>query len=620
MTRTHGSTPSQDDDPTGMRLRILATSDLHMHLMAHDYLADRPSDRLGLARTASLIQARRAEVPATILLDNGDFLQGGPMGDLAARRLGARDGPHPAIAAMNALDYDAAALGNHDFNYGLPFLRRSLARARFPALAANLTLRRGPDFPAWCLIRRDLVDDRGGRHPLCVGVIGFLPPQTEEWDQDLRDQMRCHDIIQTAQRAIPALRAAGAQLIVALSHSGIGPPDATPRMEHASLALAALPGIDVVIAGHTHEVFPGPRWQGRPGINADAGTLAGKPAVMPGFGGSHLGVIDLRFRLQDGIPRLSHATSRAEAVPPDTPICDRVARPLLQDHRRTLRQLSTRIGRSMTPLNSHFAVVGHDAGLRLVNLAQRWHVKHRLEGGPDAHLPVLSASAPYRAGGRAGPQHFTDVPAGTLSLRHLADLYSFPNRITAIRVTGAQLRGWLERSASIFHRLGPDSRDAPLLNPDFPPYNFDVIDGLTWRIDLTAPARFHPDGRLADAGPGRVRDLCWAGRPVTEDQPFVLATNSYRLASCGLFSPLVARNRVILDRDALTQDVLRRYLRRRRSIRVPLRPNWSFLPVPGATALFDTAPAALDRPLPDPDRMECAGLGPDGFGRVRLIL
>lgn len=615
------ATAADDPPPDGMTLRILATSDLHMHLLPYDYLADRPSDRIGLARTASLIEARRTGPHASILLDNGDFLQGGPMGDLVARRSGTFAGTHPAIAAMNALGYDAAALGNHDFNFGLPFLRRAVARARFPMLAANLTVRRGTDFAATCVIERELTDPQGNRLPLRIGVIGFLPPQTEEWDQDLRAVMRSDDILDCARRLVPRLRAQGVDLVVALAHSGIGGPEPLPRMEHAAHALAALPGIDVLIAGHTHEVFPGPRWRGRLGIDADRGTLAGKPAVMPGFGGSHLGVIDLRFAPRaDGGLAVDRFAVRAESVTPAMPTAVLVARQVATAHKATLRQLSTRIGRTAQPLNSHFAVIGHDCGLRLVNLAQRWHVRQRLAGTPDADLPVLSASAPYRAGGRGGPQHYTDVPAGTLSLRHLADLYSFPNRITAIRLTGAQLRGWLERSASLFHRVQPGARDAPLLNPEFPAYNFDVIDGVSWRIDLSAPARFHPDGRLADPNAHRIRDLTWQTRPVADDQAFVLATNSYRLASCGLFSPLVSCNRVILDRDALTLDVLRRYVRQLRRVRIPARPNWAFAPQPGTTVLFETAPAALDRPLPEPDRLQGVGLNEDGFAVMRLSL
>lgn len=602
---------------TGLKLRILATSDMHMHLLPHDYLADRPCDRFGLARTADMIQRLRAEGRQCLLLDNGDFLQGAPMGDVVARR-GGKGAAHPAIAAMNALRYDAAALGNHDFNFGLTFLRRSVAQARFPVLAANLTMARGRNFARYCLLDRILQDEAGQDHRLRIGVIGFLPPKTEEWDQDLRPVMRSHDIIRTAQRLLPRLKAEGADLIVALAHSGIGSPEPHPGMEHAATALAALPEIDVVIAGHTHEVFPGPGWQDRPGTDALRGTLMGKPAVMPGYGGSHLGVIDLDLRIGAQGPVIQDFTVSCRRIDAGTPSLPLVSRPVAEAHRATRHQLGARIGRSATPLGSHFAVIGHDAGLRLVNMAQRWHVRRRLQGTPLADLPVLSASAPYRAGGRGGPGAYTDVPAGRLALRHLADLYTYPNRITAIRITGAKLRDWLERSASLFARITPKAQDAPLLDPRFPAYNFDVIDGVEWRIDLSQPARFHPQGGLADPDAHRIRDLSWRGRPVGDADAFVLATNSYRLASCGLFSPLVDENEVVLDRDALSLDVLRRYVRVRRDVAVPHRPNWRFAPMPGTTVLFPTAPVAVTRPLPVP--MEHAGMDADGFALMRLSL
>ncbi|WP_108500999.1 bifunctional 2',3'-cyclic-nucleotide 2'-phosphodiesterase/3'-nucleotidase [Paracoccus indicus] len=617
-----GHLPDRSDGPrpgsaTGLQLRILATSDMHMHLLPHDYLADRPCDRHGLSRAADLIQRLRAEGRPCLLLDNGDFLQGSPMGEMVARQ-GGRDASHPAIAAMNALRYDAVALGNHDFNFGLPFLRRSVAQARFPVLAANLTMSRGQDFARYCMLDRWLTDDLGHEHRLRIAVIGFLPPKTEEWDQDLRPVMRSHDIILTARRLLPRLKAEGAELIIALAHSGIGSPDPHPGMEHAATALAALPEVDVVIAGHTHEVFPGPGWQNHPGTDGTRGTLMGKPAVMPGYGGSHLGVIDLDLRIGTQGTIIDGFNVECRPVAPGTPSLPLLSRPLARAHRDTLRQLGTRIGRTETPLNSHFAVIGHDAGLRLVNMAQRWHVRHRLRGTALADMPVLSASAPYRAGGRGGPAAYTDVPAGRLAMRHLADLYTYPNRITAIRITGRQLRDWLERSASIFATIPAGAQDAALLDPQFPAYNFDVIDGVTWCIDLSAPARFTPQGGLADASSRRIRDLRWRGRPVGDGDQFVLATNSYRLASCGLFSPLVNQNEVVLDRDALSLDVLRRYVRTRRRVDVPTAPNWRFAPMPGTTVTFPTAPVALTRPLPVP--LDHLGTDDAGFAVMRLSL
>lgn len=613
-------------DDCRLDLRILATTDMHMNLLPYDYFANRPSETGGLGCIATLIARRRQEVPNCLLLDNGDFLQGAPIGDLlAATARSSPRQPSPVIAAMNALRYDAAALGNHDFSFGLHYLRAMAAQAGFPLLAANLRLHRGPQFPGHTILRRIFTDRHGHRAELAIGVFGLLPPQTADWDCDLSDLLACDDMIDSARRLVPAIRAEGADIVIALAHSGIGRAIAVPGMENGATALAGIEGVDVVIAGHTHQVFPGPGIVAAPGIDPVAGTLAGKPAVMAGFGGTHLGIIDLQLHRKDGGRWQAAAfRTRAEPVGPDIPAAPAVTRPVMAAHRQTLRQLRCRVGRSLSPLNSYFALIGHDCGLRLVNLAQRWHVRRQLRDSKWAGLPILSASAPFRAGGRGGPHHYTDVPAGPLTLRNLADLYSFPNRIGAICLTGEQISDWLERSASLFRRILPGEQDRPLIDPGFPNYHFDVIDGVSWRIDLSVPPRFAPDGRLIAPGSHRISELRRHGRPVDPGELFVLATNSYRLAGCGLFSNLVLDSEIALKGRDLSRDILRNYIRRRRRIRIDPSPQWQFLPMPGSTVLFDSGPGALPH-LPgiwEHFQMPIEHLGQtaDGFARFRLSL
>lgn len=613
-------------DTATLALRIMATTDMHMHVLPYNYLADKPSDRLGLARAASLIETRRAEVANSLLFDNGDFLQGNPLGDYIAevRGVGPRS-PHPAIAAMNAMGYDAGTLGNHDFSFGTGFLRRVLNAANFPITVANLTPRSGPRFAPWLMLDRKLVDAWGTAYPIRIGVIGFAPPQTVDWDRNLGDELASEDILDSARRLLPRLKAAGADLIIALAHSGIGPIKPTPRIENAATALAALPEIDAVIAGHTHQVFPDPGFPAQPGVDSLRGTLMGKPAVMAGFGGSHLGVIDLQLaRCAEGNWRVADFTVLAEPVERKHMPLRRVYSTAINAHRETLRHIRRRVGRTEAPLNSYFALIGQDPGLRLVAMAQRWHVRRMLRDSEWANLPILSAVAPFRAGGRGGPDYYTDVPAGALTLRNLTDLYFYPNRICAIEVTGAQLNGWLERSAGIFRQVLPGKTDQPLIDPEFPSYNFDVIDGLSWRVDLTRPRRFHPNGQLLDAESSRIRNLTHHGRPVEDGDRFLLATNSYRLATCGLFGPLVGKNRVVLDDEAMTRDILRRYVRRRRRVHPPAASHWEFLPVEGASAIFETGPSAIKHlsglTSGSDYGAECAGETAEGFIRIRLNL
>ena len=609
-----------DQRPAGIDLRIMATTDLHMHVLGYDYFANRPSARLGLSRTAAVIARERGGAGNSLLFDNGDFLQGSPMGDyLAAADEGGQRRPHPAIAAMNALDYDAATIGNHDFSFGMGFLRRTLDGAEFPFVATNLIPHKPlPSFPD-ILLPRKFRDRAGKTHLIQIGVLGFMPPQTIEWEPDLRAEIRVDDILTSARAGIARLRAAGADLIVALSHSGIGALDPGPMAENAATALAALPGIDVVIAGHTHRVFPAPDHPTGPGIDLQAGTLAGKPAVMPGFWGSHLGVIDLGL-IRDGAGwRVERFRCRAEPVETheDHPA---VTTPALPAHIGTLRHFRRRVGRTELPLNSYFTLIGDDPGLRLVTMAQRWHVRRALRGTRWQDLPILSAAAPFRAGGRGGPDHYTDVPAGRLTLRSIVDLYHFPNRICAIRLSGSDVAEWLERSASLFRRVEPGRADQPLIDPEFPSYNFDIIDGLDWQIDLARPPRYAADGRLADSESRRIIGLSHRGRPLDPDQQFILVTNSYRMSDCGMFGPVVSGRPVLLDGTSRTREVLRRYIARRRVLAPEGGGGWRFAPLPGTSVLFETGPAAAPQLHRLKTPVESMGLAANGFLQLRLHL
>ena len=602
-------------------LRLLATSDLHTQLMPWDYMADQPCPGRGVARVANLIARARAGTETCLLLDNGDFIQGSPLGDMVAAE--GINGIHPMIAAMNALGYDAATLGNHEFSHGLPFLTRALRDARFPVVSANIFEKPGPGpfVPPFVLLTRHVRID-GQMHPLRIGIIGFAPPQLVKWDQPhVAGRIVTEDIVTAATRTLPLLRAAGADLIIALSHSGLGDRTARPGMENASGAIAALPEVDVVVAGHTHETFPA--CENAPRV------LYGKPVVMPGFFGSHLGVIDLALaRSATGWRVAGHQSSlwpiaRREpgggltALVPSEPLIERIASPA---HARTLARARQRIGHNGAPLHSYFALIRACPSVRAVARAQIAHVTRALAQTPFAGLPILSAAAPFRAGGRGGPESYSHVAAGDLAMRHISDLYMHPNTLTAVQISGAELACWLEHSASIYLQIRPGLPDQTLIDPDFPSFNFDCIDGVTYRIDLSQPPRHDPQGALINPDARRIADLCHNGRPVAPDAQFVLATNSYRTGGSGNF-PGARPDRVIYAPGRLSADVLLDHILEQGGIPAPGPANWGFAPLPGTSVLFDSAPEAVrfidDMP---PGRIEPLDLQPDGFRRYRLHL
>lgn len=606
----------------------MATSDLHAHIDVYDYFADRPSASLGLARVATLIARVRATASNTLLFDNGDFLQGSPLGDYIAEVRGLPDGAaHPVIKAMNALRYDAATLGNHEFNYGLDFLMRSIAAARFPIVCANALVQGGgpeddatPLVAPFVLLDRQISDGAGRMHPVRVGVIGLLPPQITTWDANHLDgRLVARDIVQTAAAHLPRMRAAGADVIVALCHSGIGSAQARPGMENAATALAALPGLDALVLGHSHLVFPSADFDTVPQADLARGLLCGKPAVMPGRLGSHLGVIDLTLDRTKSGWRIAQGSARAVAVPAGhSPASRALGAAVREDHRATLRHIRRRVGTTPVPLNSFFAMLPGNAALRLIASAQRDHVALALRDTDHADLPVLSAVSPFKMGGRGGPDFYTDVPAGDLTLRNIADLYVFPNLIRAMRVSGTDLSEWLERSAALFNHLTVGKGDQSLLNADMPATEFDVIDGVTWAVDLTQPARFSPEGALIDPAARRIVDLRWQGRPIAATDCFIVATNSYRASSKAAF-PGATDGHVVLRQDVTNRDVLHRYVANNGTVAPQAEASWRFAGLPATSAVFvSSSRATAHLGALTGQTVELAGPGPAGYSRFRV--
>lgn len=610
-----------------------------MHVFPYDYYADKPVETVGLARTASLIANLRAEATNSLLLDNGDFLQGNPMGDYIAYERGMSDDTlHPMIAAMNAVGFDAATLGNHEFNYGLDFLMTALAGARFPVVSANVIRQPGarptddlPLLPPYVILDRIVTDGQGQQHPLRVGVIGFVTPQILAWDRrHLEGRIHTRDIVETARAWVPELRKRGADLVIALSHSGIGAARHVNGMENASVPLATIDGIDAILTGHSHLVFPSAHYDGVAGVDAASGTIHGKPAVMAGSWGSRLGLIDLLLQRENGAWRvLDHrvdtrpiydrdASSGAVAlVDSQQNVLDAVA----QDHSRTLSYIRRPVGRTSAPLHSYFALVADDPSVQLVLEAQRWHARQMLQGSDLSDLPLLSAAAPFKAGGRGGPDYYTEVPAGPIAIRNVADLYLYPNTLRVLRITGAQLRDWLERSAGLFHQITPGQRDQPLLHPEFPSYNFDVIDGIRYEIDPSQPSKYdRATGNLVAPNARRIVSLTCQGKPVRDDALFLIATNSYRAGGGGQF-PGADGSTVVADSSETTRDVIVRYMVEQGTLRPATSPNWRFAALPGTSVLFDTSPSAAKYA----DTLaalvlEPAGRTETGFARFRLHL
>ena len=603
-----------------IKLRLLETSDLHTFDADYDYYRDQPDETVGLTKAATLIRAARAGARNTLLFDNGDIIQGNPLADyVAIPGQFPADGIHPTIRAMNTLGYDAATVGNHEFNYGLDFCTQSLKGANFPFCSANVLNADGTHYlPPTLILNRKFLAEDGSTQNLKIGIIGFVTPQIVEWDKThLTGRITTMDIVDAANAHIPALRAQ-VDLLIALSHSGISTAPRRGGEENASYYLASVPGIDIIFTGHSHRVFPGPDYAGIDGIDATRGTLGNIPATMPGFWGSELGIIDLTLTRQANRWTISNFTcatqpisERADAAITSLAANDpQVDAAIAPEHHKTLAWIRQPIGHLSRPVNSYAALIGTDASLALVNAAQTWYATPLLPPG----LPILSAAAPFKEGYQS-PSNYVDLNAGTIAIKDVADLYMYPNTVAAIQVNGEELKDWLEHSAEVFNKIDPDNPEPqPLLNRHVPSYVFDVISGITYNIDITQPARFGAHGKKREDA-NRIVNLRYDNTPITADQTFIVITNNYRADSGHLTrNP----NAVLLRAPDQTRDVIVRYILAEKEIEIETPPIWSFAPIGAPVAVtFESSPAAARYLLANKN---IASLGDAGDGYTRFAL
>ncbi|MES2114729.1 MAG: bifunctional 2',3'-cyclic-nucleotide 2'-phosphodiesterase/3'-nucleotidase [Pseudomonadota bacterium] len=579
--------------PTGSAatLAVLETTDLHATVLSYDYYKLRPEPAIGLERTATLIRQARAEFPNTLLLDNGDAIQGTALADYQA--LVAPPPCDRALAiyrALDALGVEGGGIGNHEFNYGLAYLSRVTGSAfqvdgvdpaaprcagpHFPLVLANVYSARThqPLFAPYRILEKQVSatgpDGKPLQTTIRIGIIGFTPPAILDWDKGaLEGKVYTEGVRETAQKYIPRMRAEGADLVVAIAHGGIDGVPYTPAMENAGLYLAQVPGVDAMLIGHAHQTFPdaasaAPAFN-LPGVDKVRGTVHGVPTVMASLWGKYLGVIGLHLRY-DGHRWLvdkerttveARSIQRADRsfVAPDPAIAALVA----DEHAATIAYVQTPLGNSDFRLASYFADVGDPSAIELVNRAQTEYVRRYVQANlPQyAGLPVLSMASPFKTGA-AGVGDYTDVKPGPVALNNAADLYLYPNALYAVKVTGAELRAWLEKGAGRFRRIDPAvSTPQELVDTAFAGFNFDMLTSpdVYYEIDVTRPV-----GQ-------RIVDLRYRGAPVAAEQSFVVATNSFRANGGGAFPGLDGSKTILAAPDA-SRDVLIAYIRATHSL------------------------------------------------------
>ncbi|MFI6785653.1 bifunctional metallophosphatase/5'-nucleotidase [Micromonospora sp. NPDC050276] len=509
-------------------LTLLGTSDTHGNVYNWDYYRDAEYDDskqndIGVAKLATLINQIRRERrgKATLVLDAGDTIQGTPLATYYAKQepITATGEKHPMARAMNVIDYDAVTLGNHEFNYGLPLLDLWIRQLGFPALAANaVNAKTGkPAFLPYVIKKVSL----GFAAPtLRVGILGLTNPGVAIWDKgNVEGKLRFDDMIATAAKWVPIMRARGADLVLISAHGGdsgtssYGPE--LPNENPVALIAQQVPGIDAILFGHAHnEVVERFVTNERTG----AQVLLSEPSKW----GQRLTRMDFTLARERG--RWTITKKAATMLNTNTVVEDpKVLAAVRAQHQKTVAYVNQVVAQATVEMSTVESRYKDTPILDFINHVQAETVTKALAGTQYADLPVLSQASPF--------SRTAVFPAGDVKIRDVAGLYVYDNTLEAVVLSGAEVRAYLEYSAKFFRTLAPGAPVDPeqISDPAVPDYNYDVFSGLDYDIDISKPV-----GQ-------RITRLVLAGTdtPVADNAQFVVAVNNYRRSGGGNFPGIV---------------------------------------------------------------------------------
>ncbi|MEV6318894.1 5'-nucleotidase C-terminal domain-containing protein [Streptomyces sp. NPDC051776] len=524
---------------------VMGTTDLHGNVFNWDYFTDKEFDDkdhndVGLAKISTLVEQVRNEKGRenTLLIDAGDTIQGTQLSYYYAKVdpiTGAGGPVHPMAQAMNAIGYDAAALGNHEFNYGIPVLRKFEEQCDFPLLGANAldakTLR--PAFPPYVFKKFRTPCGRAVR----VAILGLTNPGIAIWDKaNVQGKMAFPGLEEQAARYVPRLRSMGADVVIVSAHSGSSGTssygDQLPYIENAAALVAEqVPGIDAILVGHAHTEIPEYRVTNKE---------TGKEVVLsePLKWGQRLTLFDFDLLWKRGawtVESVSATVLNSNAVVEDPEITGMLA----DEHRKVVAYVNQVIGTSTAAMSATEAPYKDVPVIDFINHVQAETVKEALKGTEHAELPVISQAACF--------SRTASIPSGDVTIRDVAGLYVFENTLEARLITGAQLKDYLEFSARYYVQTAPDAPVDPtkLTNAaNTPDYNYDVVSGIAYEIDVAK-----------EAG-SRIANLTFGGKPVAPEARFVFAVNNYRASGGGNFPHIAAAKQLWSNSDEIRNTII----------------------------------------------------------------
>ena len=537
-------------------ITILGTSDMHGNIWGFSYEDSKETDNNGMARLYTYIQQVRAENPNTILIDAGDDIQGTIMTDDIYNKI--PEEPHPVVAAMNYMGYDAMTLGNHEFNWGIDTMQKILSQAQFPVLAANVKDTSGGFVTGagWTIVEKDGVK---------VAVIGVVTPDVPIWDGGKEGVEACtYEAANTAVKNAIAEIGDGADVIVVSAHMGMYAEfDEDGGSDSAQKILDDNPEIDVLQVAHNHVVVS----------ETQGDTVIGGVRN----GGRDIARFDLTLDQNNHVTDATVEIVDMTGVTPSQALRD--IELVKESHQKTIDFITGggsgedgEGGAALGSTTAKFQPVDEIAGLpegKLQDTAVMDLInKVQLENsGAD-----VSAAALFK--------DTSDLPEGDINYGNIFDIYKFDNTLYRVTVTGKELKGYMEWAAACYNQWVPGDINISF-DPEYPGYLYDMFAGVDYEIDLS-----QPKGE-------RIKNVMFKGAPLQDDQTLTLAVNNYRYSSALKAQNLIAGKKEWESSNSI-RDMIVAYLAEHAPISPEVDNNWKIV--------------GVDLSLDDPRRQEIIDL------------
>ncbi len=519
--------------PDRVQITILGTTDLHGNINPIDYYTNKPDNR-GFAKVATLIKRIRKEHPNVLLVDSGDTIQGSPLESFHSRKN--NKPPDPMMLVMSSLNYDAMAVGNHEYNFGLKVLDKARNEANFPWLSANTyeTATKKPRYKPY------IVKEVGG---VRVGILGFTTPGVPHWDNPPNYAgLEFREPVAEARKWVPILRRQErADVVVVAMHMGLEEdlrtgevnPGQIPHENEAIEIAKQVPGIDVIFMGHTHRDVP-------------SMYINGVLLTQANHWGRHLARADIYLQKATTGWRVYAKSARTipadDRVEPDPEVV-KLAEPY---DRETQEWLSKEVGQSAEELTAREARFRDTAILDLIQKVQ-------LEAGKADVSMVASFNSEAR------------IDKGPVTVRDIAGLYVYENTLAVLEVTGQQLKDALEHSAKYYKAYEEGKSPRDLINEKIPAYNFDIAEGVTYDLDISKPI-----GQ-------RIQNLRFRGQPLSLSKKLRLATNNYRVNGGGGYT--MYKNAPVVYRSSEEiRELIIDWVERNKTVPTKPNNNWRIVP------------------------------------------